>query len=266
MGQWIDLECLVAQGTSTKSTKKGPILLRRTQPIRFFMEQADSASSKANEKKPTSVGYPSGRFAKIYSVAGQEIYGKSALVNPSLHATLNSSPREPRVQLEHPEVARMEGVVTKFRDALNYSFWCLGTMHLLVGRNLPVHLLDLEEQLFKAVRMVLNDACRDSTYVIANLRAWRREEALQFSKSNAEPRPALGTPLVECGPWPSTTITVRPSAAPAQRPPIAACARDSQGGFCGSRSAHPRGARRRTEGQALSEVTASLTRGQLLAG
>ncbi|MPC50922.1 hypothetical protein E2C01_044755 [Portunus trituberculatus] len=75
------------------TTQKGPILLGRAQPVKFFMEQADSAYLWANEKKPTSVGYPSGRFAKIYSVAGQEVYGKAALVNPSLHAALNPSAR-----------------------------------------------------------------------------------------------------------------------------------------------------------------------------
>ena len=89
MGQQFDLECPVAPGTSTSSTRRGPILLGRAQPVTVFMEQADSAYLKANEKK-TSVGYPSGRFAKIYSVAGQEVYGKAALVNPSLHAALHS--------------------------------------------------------------------------------------------------------------------------------------------------------------------------------
>ncbi|MPC29285.1 hypothetical protein E2C01_022510 [Portunus trituberculatus] len=69
----------------------------------------------------------------------------------------------------------MEGVVTRSRDALNYSFWRLGAMHLLEARNLPAPLLVLEEQLFKAIRMALNDACKDLTYVIANLRAWRKE-------------------------------------------------------------------------------------------
>ncbi|MPC77975.1 hypothetical protein E2C01_072445 [Portunus trituberculatus] len=87
--------------------KKGPILLGRAQPVRVFMEQADSTYLKTNEKKPTSVGYFSSRFAKIYSVAGQEVYGKAALVNPSLHAALYSSAREPRVLCEHPDVARM---------------------------------------------------------------------------------------------------------------------------------------------------------------
>ncbi|MPC29284.1 hypothetical protein E2C01_022509 [Portunus trituberculatus] len=72
MGQQFDLECPVAPGTNTSPTRKGPILLGRAQPVRVFMEQDDSAYLKANEKKPTSVGYPSGRFAKIYSVAGQE--------------------------------------------------------------------------------------------------------------------------------------------------------------------------------------------------
>ncbi|MPC24917.1 hypothetical protein E2C01_018010 [Portunus trituberculatus] len=128
-------------------------------------------------------------------------------------------------------------------------------MHLLAACNLSAYLLDLVEQLFEAVHMMLNDTCRDLTYVITNLRAWRREaylgrlrpsfsqdrlqEALQSSKSNADrmlheaalralarPHPALG--LVERGPWPSTTTAVRPSATPTQRPPIAVCARDSR--------------------------------------
>ncbi|MPC39506.1 hypothetical protein E2C01_033043 [Portunus trituberculatus] len=84
-------------------------------------------------------------FAKIYSVAGQEVYRKAALVNPSLHATLHPIARELRIIREHPEVAKMEGVVARSRDALNYCFWCLGAMHLLVACNLPAPLLDLEE-------------------------------------------------------------------------------------------------------------------------
>ncbi|MPC52489.1 hypothetical protein E2C01_046359 [Portunus trituberculatus] len=106
--------------------------------------------------------------------------------------------------------------------------------------------------------MALNDTCWDSTYVIANMRTWRREaylgclrpstlqEALQSSKSNADrmlheatlsalaqPRPAPGTPLVKCGPRSFTTTAVRPSAASAQRLLVFAHARDSQGGSCG---------------------------------
>ncbi|MPD02063.1 hypothetical protein E2C01_097618 [Portunus trituberculatus] len=92
IGQRFDLERPVGLGTSTLPTRKGPILLGRAQPVRVFM---------ANEKKPTSVGYPSGRFTKIYSVAGQELYGKAALLNPSLHAALHSSAREPHVFREH---------------------------------------------------------------------------------------------------------------------------------------------------------------------
>ncbi|MPC74247.1 hypothetical protein E2C01_068601 [Portunus trituberculatus] len=42
----------------------------------------------------------------------------------------------------------MEGVVARSRDTLNYLFWCLGALHLLVAWNLPPPLLDLEEQLF----------------------------------------------------------------------------------------------------------------------
>ena len=53
-----------------------------------------------------------------------------------------------------------------------------GALHLLTSCNLPLHLLDLEEQLFKAICMGLNDACRDSTYVVVNLLAWGREPYL----------------------------------------------------------------------------------------
>ncbi|MPC67812.1 hypothetical protein E2C01_061998 [Portunus trituberculatus] len=137
--------------------------------------------------------------------------------------------------------------------------------------------------------MALNNACRDSTYIIANLWVRRREaclgrlrpsflqvkkgilrrctiftpflfdedrleEALQSSKSNANRTlheaalrslarlcPALGTPLVERGPRPSTTIATRPSTAPTRRPPVSTCARDSRGGFFSSHSSHPGG-------------------------
>ena len=81
---------------------------------------------RTNEKNPSSVGYPLGRFARLHSVAGQEVYGKAALVNPSLHNTLKSGARQPRVLCEHPDIARMEGVVARLREALNYSCWCLG--------------------------------------------------------------------------------------------------------------------------------------------
>ena len=106
---------------------------------------------RTNEKNPSSVGYPSGRFAKLYSLAGQEVYGKAALFNPSLYNALKSGTRQPRVLCEHPDVARMKRVVARLQEALNYSYWCLGALHLLASCNLLSHLLDLEEQLFKAV-------------------------------------------------------------------------------------------------------------------
>ncbi|MPC46734.1 hypothetical protein E2C01_040460 [Portunus trituberculatus] len=311
MGQRFDLERSVASGTSTSPTRKGPILLGRAQPVRVFMEQAESAYLKANEKKPTSVGYPLGRFAKIYSGAGQEVYGKAALVNSSLHAALLPSAREPRVLREHAEVARMEGVVARSRYALNYSFWCLGAMHLLAACNLPAPLLDLEEQLFKAVRMALNDACRGSTCVIANLRAWRREaylgrlrpsfsqvekgtlrrssiftpflfdedqlqEALQFLKSNADRTlheaalRALAWPrLAQARPWWSVVPDLLP---PQLSGPLLLQLADlpsllvpgtSGGWFWRLSLFSSRCARRGMEGQALSEVTPFISRGQL---
>ncbi|MPC55982.1 hypothetical protein E2C01_049931 [Portunus trituberculatus] len=63
-----------------------------------------------NEKNPSLVGYPLGRFAKIYNMA------------------------------------------------------------------------DLEEQLFKAIYMALNGAYKDSSYVVANLQAWKREVYLSHLK------------------------------------------------------------------------------------
>ena len=88
-----------------------------------------------------------------------------ALSNPSLHNALKSGARQPLVLYEQ-DVARMEGVVAKLREALNYSYWCLGALHRLASHNRPLHLLNLEEQLFKAVHMALNDTCRDSTFFI----------------------------------------------------------------------------------------------------
>ncbi|MPC48402.1 hypothetical protein E2C01_042174 [Portunus trituberculatus] len=109
MGQRIDLERPVTPGTSTTPTKKGT------------HSPWKGTSCQANDKKSTSVGYPSGRFAKIYSVVGQEVYGKAALVNPSLHTALNPSAREPRVLHEHLEVARMEVVLDRLQEALQSS-------------------------------------------------------------------------------------------------------------------------------------------------
>ncbi|MPC50921.1 hypothetical protein E2C01_044754 [Portunus trituberculatus] len=48
-------------------------------------------------------------------------------------------------------------------------------MHLLAACILPTHLIDLEDQLFKAIHMALHNASKDMTYIIANLWAWRRE-------------------------------------------------------------------------------------------
>ncbi|MPC81214.1 hypothetical protein E2C01_075821 [Portunus trituberculatus] len=157
----------------------------------------------------------------------------------------------------------MEGVVTRSRDALNYSFWCLGAMHLLAAHNLPAPLLDLEKQLFKAIYMALNDACKDATHVIANLRAWRREaylghlsqvkkgilhrssiftpllfdedrlqEALQSSKSNADRmlHEAALRALARPRPAPGTTLVecgLQPSTSTAVRPSAAAACRPS---------------------------------------
>ncbi|MPC46722.1 hypothetical protein E2C01_040448 [Portunus trituberculatus] len=64
-------------------------LLGRAQPVQFFMEQANRAYLKAIERKPSWIGYPSGRFAKIYNVGGQEVFGKTTLVNPDLHNVLH---------------------------------------------------------------------------------------------------------------------------------------------------------------------------------
>ena len=174
-GQQVVQDGPVAPGTGATPSRGGPILLARAQPLQFYMEQANTAHLRALDKKQTSIAYPSGRFAKMYSVLGQEQSGKAVPVNPNLHLAMNTGSREPRVLRDLSEVSRMEGVVDRSRDALNYSYWCLGALHLLAARNLPPHLLDMEEQLFKAVRMALNDSCRDSTYVSANLRAWRRE-------------------------------------------------------------------------------------------
>ncbi|MPC32743.1 hypothetical protein E2C01_026070 [Portunus trituberculatus] len=51
---------------------------------------------------------------------GQEVFRKAALVN--FHKAFNLGARELHIACEHPEVARMEGVVGRSRDALNY-FW-----------------------------------------------------------------------------------------------------------------------------------------------
>lgn len=170
----------MAPGTVPSHSRAGHFLLGRAQPIQFFMDQANTAYLKATEKKPASVGYPSGKFAKMYKVRGQEVYGQAARVNPNLHGALNPGSKEPRITRAHLDVSRMEDAVARSRDALNYTYWCLGALHLLAATNLPQPLLDLEEQLFKAVRMALNDLCRDTTYVSANLRAWRREAYLNY--------------------------------------------------------------------------------------
>ncbi|MPC66731.1 hypothetical protein E2C01_060883 [Portunus trituberculatus] len=110
----------------------------------------------------------------------------------------------------------------------------------------------------KAIYTVLNDTCRDLTYVTTNFQAWRKEayfgrlrpsfsqvkkailQRSDFRRHSSPPkamllgcsmrsRPAPGTPLVEHGPWSFTTMVVRPSAAPARRPPIAAHTRESRG-------------------------------------
>lgn len=180
MGQQCAQEGPLAPGTDPSPSRSGSFLLGRAQPIQFFMEQANTAYLKATEKKPASVGYPSGKFAKLYRVRGQEVYGQAAKVNPNIHGALHSGSKEPRIIRDHLDVSRMEGTVARSRDALNYTYWCLGALHLLAARHLPQPLLDLEHQLFKAVRLALNDICRDTTYVIANLRAWRRESYLNY--------------------------------------------------------------------------------------
>ncbi|MPC59265.1 hypothetical protein E2C01_053280 [Portunus trituberculatus] len=119
VGQRIDLEFPVTTDTDTSPAQGSPIILGRPQSIQFFMEQANRAYLKANEKKPSSVGYPSGRFVKINNVASQEMLGKAALVNPNLHNTLYPGAQEPHITHEHPVVARLEVVVARSRDTLN---------------------------------------------------------------------------------------------------------------------------------------------------
>ncbi|MPC60542.1 hypothetical protein E2C01_054590 [Portunus trituberculatus] len=53
------------------------------------------------------------RYAKIYNMVGQEVFGKAALANPDLHNTLYPGARELRITCEHLGVARMEGVVAR---------------------------------------------------------------------------------------------------------------------------------------------------------
>ena len=84
-------------------------LLKHTPPVHFFVDQANIDNLRMNEKNPSSVGYPSGRFTKLYDVVGQEVYGKAALANPSLHNTLKSGARQPRVLRELPDFAGWRG-------------------------------------------------------------------------------------------------------------------------------------------------------------
>ena len=121
-GQRVEQDGPVAPGTSTTPSRGGPVLLARAQPVQFFMDQANGTYLRALDKKQTSIAYPSGRFAKMYSVLDQEVSGKAVPVNPTLHLALNPGSRDPRVLRDLPEVARMEGVVDRSRDALNYSY------------------------------------------------------------------------------------------------------------------------------------------------
>lgn len=179
-GQQRDRKGPNAPGSDGDRTRGGPVLLARAPPLDFFMQQADSAYLKAIQRKQTSLPYPSDRYAKMYKIRDQEEAGQPVPVNPNLRHALLTGSREPKVIRPVPEVARMEGTVDRSRNALNYAYWCLGALHRLATRNLPAQCLEMEEQLFKGVRMALNDACRDFTFVNANLRAWRREAYLSY--------------------------------------------------------------------------------------
>ena len=100
-GRKIQLEGPVELGTNTTPDRGGTTLLGRVQLVQFFVDQADIDYLRTNEKNPSSVGYLSGRFAILYNVAGQEVYRKAALVNPSLHNTLKPGARQPHMLHEH---------------------------------------------------------------------------------------------------------------------------------------------------------------------
>ena len=106
-------ECPVALGTDATPERGGTILLGRVQPVQFFVDQANIEYLRTNEKNPSSVGQPLGRVANRCNVAGHEVFGKAALVNPSLHNALKSGARQPCVLREHPDIARIEEVVTR---------------------------------------------------------------------------------------------------------------------------------------------------------
>ncbi|MPC54959.1 hypothetical protein E2C01_048889 [Portunus trituberculatus] len=98
-------------------------------------------------------------------MAGQEVYGKAAMVNPKFHNTSNPGARESCITHGHQELARMEEVVARSKDTLNYSFLVLRAPSPFAACYLLPPLLDLKEQSFKAIRIILNYVSRDYTYL-----------------------------------------------------------------------------------------------------
>ena len=83
IGQRTEQTGPVAPGAGAAPVRGGPILLGRAQPVQFFTDQANSDYLRVTETGHSSLGYPSSRFARMYDVAGQEAFGKAALVNPT---------------------------------------------------------------------------------------------------------------------------------------------------------------------------------------
>ena len=153
-------------------------LLNCAAPVQFYLDQASSTFSTAAGKGSFSAPIPSGRFSKLYRIYGKEELGQPASVNPSLLSALQPDSREPHITLSHGDVLRLEKLIARSHDAINFSYWCLGALHLLAERNLPTQISSTEERVFKSARLALHDICRDTTYAHAQVRAWRREAYL----------------------------------------------------------------------------------------
>ncbi len=78
-------------------------------------------------------------------------------------------------------MSSLEGVLTRMREAQNFSFWILGAFYcLLQSMMLPPATMAMADQLFKSLQIAMVDQAKDSAFAVASVKALCRESYLSY--------------------------------------------------------------------------------------
>ena len=181
-----------AQGVKVKANRPEPpgedppqdrpdlIRLTRAKPMDFTLEQASQALSQANEtSRPSLARYPRIKYRSVYTVSGHEVAGEASKLNPELALALTNRGKDPQVMVQHADMTRLEGIVARLREVQNFTFWCMGAFFRLFSSLQPGGEDKLMgDQLFTSIQKAMVDMAKDSAFVLANVKAMRRESVL----------------------------------------------------------------------------------------